>query len=91
MDQDLTIVAASQVVATELDGEFVMLDPDSGTYYGLNEVGSEVWRLVATPRRFAELVAHVRARFDVTEDACEADLHALIADLEVRRLVKVSR
>lgn len=91
MDDDTVFSVASRVVGTELDGEFVMLDPDSGNYYGLNEVGSAVWRLLATPRRLDEVVAHVCATFDVGAEGCRQDVERLLAELTERRLVTVSR
>jgi hypothetical protein len=91
MDDGAVIAVASRVVGTELDGEFVMLDPDSGTYYGLDEVGSAVWRLLASPRRLGEVVSHLCEAFDVTPDRCRADVEALVAELESRGLVTVSR
>lgn len=91
MDGDAVIAVAGQVVGTELDGEFVMLDPDSGTYYGLDEVGSAVWRFLASPRRLDEVVAHVCAGFEVTPERCRADLDRLFTELAARRLVTVSR
>lgn len=91
MDDGAVIAVASRVVGTELDGEFVMLDPDSGNYYGLNEVGSAVWRLIASPRRLDEVVAHVCATFEVAPDRCRADVEQLLAELASRQLVTVSK
>jgi hypothetical protein len=90
MDDGAVIAVASRVVGTELDGEFVMLDPDSGNYYGLNEVGSAVWRLIASPRRLDEVVAHVCATFEVAPDRCRADVEHLVSELANRQLVTVS-
>jgi hypothetical protein len=90
MDDGVVITAASQVVGTELDGEFVMLDPESGNYYGLNEVGSEVWRLLSSPRRLDEVVAHVCATFEVTPERSRADVERLVLELASRKLVTVS-
>ncbi len=91
MDEGALISVASRVVGTELDGEFVMLDPESGNYYGLNEVGSAIWRLLAAPRRLDEVVAHVCATFDVTPERCRADVEHLVNELAARRLVTVTR
>lgn len=91
MDDGAVIAVASRVVGTELDGEFVMLDPDSGNYYGLNEVGSAVWRLIASPRRLDEVVAHVCATFEVAPDRCRADVERLVSELAHRQLVTVSK
>ncbi len=90
MDDGTVIALAGQVVGAELDGEFVMLDPDSGIYYGLNEVGTAVWRFLSSPRRLDEVVAHVCEGFDVTPERCRADVDRLLAELAARRLVRVS-
>ncbi len=44
------------VVFRDLDGEAVILDLVSGTYFGLNEVGTRVWRLVDEGRDAAQIV-----------------------------------
>ncbi len=90
MDDGTVIALAGQVVGAELDGEFVMLDPDSGIYYGLNEIGTAVWRFLSSPRRLDEVVAHVCEGFDVTPERCRADVDRLLAELAARRLVRVS-
>ena len=44
------------VVFRDLDGEAVILDLVSGTYFGLNEVGTRVWRLVDEGRDPSQIV-----------------------------------
>ena len=41
------------VLEAEVDGEVVALDIEKGTCYGLNKVGSRVWRLIAALRELA--------------------------------------
>lgn len=90
LTDDSVVVASDRVMGAGLDGEYVMLDPDSGCYYGLNEVGTCVWEFVRQPRRFADAVAHVCERFDVPRDECREDLERLLADLTARGLVTVT-
>jgi hypothetical protein len=84
------VSVADRVIGAELDGEYVMLDPDSGYYYGLNEVGTVVWQFLDRPRSVADIVAHVCGRFDVGPEQCLADVTALVRELASRRLVVVS-
>ncbi|MGF1574438.1 MAG: PqqD family protein [Cyanophyceae cyanobacterium] len=47
---DSTILAASKdQVSAGMEGETVILNAELGTYFCLNDVGSRVWDLVATP------------------------------------------
>ena len=90
MQIDALITVADRVIGAELDGEYVMLDPDSGHYYGLNEVGTIVWRCLSQPRRLQDLVGHVCERFDVTPAQCLIDVSALVRELSTRGLVTVA-
>ena len=41
---DASVIAAEeQVISCELAGGAALLDLRSGTYFGLNEIGSEIW------------------------------------------------
>ena len=37
-------------VSAEIDGEVVALDVNTGICYGLDPIGSNIWRLLETPR-----------------------------------------
>lgn len=87
IDDDTMLVATDGPVATRVPGETVILDADSGRYFGLDGVGARVWELLSTPTRFADLVEAVIAEYDVERSRCESDLRALIADLSASGLV----
>lgn len=86
---DVAIVARQGVLGTGLDREYVILDPGPGMYYGLNEVGTEIWQFIQQPRRLAEIEEHVCARFEVAPEQCGTDLRNLIADLHGRGLIDI--
>lgn len=79
----------------ELDGETVLLDPDRGVYYGLNEVGTAVWRALQTesgsPRSLRDVHATVLEEYDVQAETLWADLLELVDELAERELVDVVR
>lgn len=86
---DATVVATSDTVSAEVGGERVLLNVASGTYHGMNGVGAHVYELVAEPRSVADVVAAVRAEFDVDEATADADVRAFVAELEAAGLVTV--
>ena len=59
------------------------------TYYGLDDVGAEIWRLIQTPKTVADIVAALVAMYDVDAGRCRADVINLVAALRDRRLVDV--
>lgn len=76
-------------VAVSLEGEAVILDVASGTYFGLEGVGAFVCDRLQTPTTFGELVRSVVDVYEVDEPTCKADLVTLIADLRRAGLVSV--
>jgi hypothetical protein len=82
---------AVDLAACELGGEAVLLDTDSGTYYGLNAVGTTIWRLLQQPRTIRELCQLVAAEFAVTEEQCKEDVFRFLGVLYQHRLLNVRR
>jgi hypothetical protein len=84
------VTATQNQLSSELGDEAVILNLDSGTYYGLNEVGARVWELVQQPRSFSELHQALLEEYDVHSDACKQDLVEVLLDLQRANLVEVS-
>jgi hypothetical protein len=84
-----TIVAAEDTLSTTLDGESVILHTESEQYFGFNEVGTDLWELVAEPRSIAELTEAIAADYDVTVSECRADIEAHVEAMLAEDLVRV--
>lgn len=83
-----TIVARkSGLIESEVDREIVALNIESGVCYGLNEVGSRVWGLLAKPIPISEVCAILTSEFEVERDICEAEVIDLIEHLLEEGLV----
>jgi len=76
-------------ISADLDGEAVILDLKSGTYYGLDEVGALVWSLIQEPRKVGEIRDAILETYDVAPAQCERDLLALIDELITAGLVEI--
>lgn len=84
------ISPSENVVAKNLDGEFVLLDVSSSTYFGLNPIGSRIWELISEQPRSPESVARIIAgEYDAEEAEVGADVLALAQDLLEKGLVVV--
>src|SRR5262245_3491533 len=75
------------VVFRDLEGEAVILDLASGTYFGLNAVATRVWRLLDEGRPFTAIVDAIAEEFDAVRGDVERDVAALLHDLQARRLI----
>lgn len=66
---------------TELDGELICLNLESGEYSGLSRVGQSIWEHLEQPRALDELVELVVAEYDVETDQAATDLQAFLSEL----------
>ena len=83
-----TIVARkSGLIESEVDREIVALNIESGVCYGLNEVGSRIWGLLAEPVPISEVCAILISEFEVERDTCEREVIDLIEHLLKEGLV----
>ena len=85
---DTAYVAVANLASCELGGEAVVLNLDTGIYYGLDSVGTQVWRLLQQPRSLTELRDVITDEFDVAPDQCEADLNAFLGSLSSHGLLR---
>jgi hypothetical protein len=77
------------VVFRDLDGEAVLLDLTTGTYFGLNEVGTRVWRFVHDGHDEAHIVATLAAEYDADRAVIAQDVAQLLAELRARNLILI--
>lgn len=80
---------SDQVLFQNLDGEAVLLDLASETYFGLNEVGTRIWQLIETAPPLSEVHGTLCAEFDADAARIEHDLLALVGELSKAGLVTV--
>ena len=75
------------LIDAEIDNEIVALHIASGTCYGLNPVGSRIWRLVAAPIRIGDICARLLTEYEVEPSACERQVLDLLEELRAEGLI----
>lgn len=76
------------VTTTEIEGEFFLVEPDSGEIFYLDAVTSGVWRLVETPCAEPEILQTLAAAFpDTPVERLRADVERLLAEMRQARLL----
>lgn len=86
-DPTATYIRNPDLIATDMDGDTVMMSIDRGEYYGIGGVGSRVWELLDRPVSIADIVRTVCAEFDVDEARCRDDMTAFIDELRSHQLI----
>jgi hypothetical protein len=76
------------VIAKMVGSEMVLLDYDRGVYYGLNPVGARVWQLLSDGEASDRIIELLAGEYDVARETLEADISALLRDLQAKELVE---
>jgi len=85
------IVQIEEIVASDIDGETVMMSVENGKYYGLDDIGSRIWELIERPIRISDLIDRLLERFDVDRETCEKDVLKFLNELNDDRILVVER
>lgn len=84
-----TVVVAPGLTAATLGDEAVLLDANSGRYYGLNELGSRIFELIRVPSAVTDIKSTLLEEYKVEEEKLESDLLAFLRDMEQRKLIEL--
>lgn len=78
---------STDVVFRDLDGEAVILDLASGTYFGLNPVGTRMWLLIEQHGALDDVVDALCGEYEASRETIERDLADLVTELLDKRLL----
>jgi hypothetical protein len=80
--------ASADQVSCDLSGEAAILNLKNGTYYGLDPVGANIWKLLAEPRTVASIRDTMLEMYEVDSGRCERDLLDLLGKLAQEGLIE---
>lgn len=81
-------VVSNHQISSNLSGEAVVLNLNSGVYFGLNEVGASIWNLLQQPISIGEMRDAIVEEYEVEIAQCEQDLLSLLEDLLATGLIR---
>ena len=87
---ETVIKQIEEIVASDIDGETVMMSVENGKYYGLDDTWSRIWELIERPVRVSDLIDRLLERFDVDRETCEKDVLKFLSELNDDMIVAVS-
>ena len=70
-----------------IDGETIIINVATGTYYSLDGVGSEIWRALELTASIDAIVDVLAGRYDAPRDTVAQATHALLDELQIEELV----
>ena len=86
---DQTITISKDVLAQELDGETVLLDLASESFFGLDAISTRVWALLQEGAGEPRIVDTLLEEYEVEREVLERDIRELLAGLEEAGLISI--
>ena len=83
------ISISSEVLAQEVEDETVLLDLQSESYFGLDEVGTRIWQLLQEHKQLQKVFDILLEEYDVDAKQLENDLKDLIEKLLHEELITI--
>lgn len=86
---DSQVVIAKDVVSCDLQEETAILNMKDGVYYGLDEVGTSIWKLIQKPVTIGDILKELLDTYDVDREECQSDIYDLLVEMAEKGLLEV--
>ena len=83
----LQIEICKDLVCEELDGEMVILNMQSGLYFGIDEIGSRIWKMLEEKIPPVTMIKLLLDEYEIEADLCRQQVMAFIMELEKNNLI----
>lgn len=90
IDLQSIISVRSQQISCDLGDEAVILNLDTGEYFGLDPVGAQIWSWLKDPQTVVQLRDRLVEEYRADRDEIERDLIALLEQLVGEGLIDVT-
>jgi hypothetical protein len=77
-------------VSCDLSGEAVILNLNSGMYYGLDEIGALIWAALEQPRTLQYLSETILQGYEVDKETCDSDVMAFLGNMQSAGLIEIN-
>ena len=87
MNPDTRLSIPTQVMSRLVGEETVLLDLQSGMYFGLDGVGKRIWESIGEGLTLGEATDVIMSEFEVDEATARSDVVEFVSDLVERGLL----
>src|SRR5580700_9115526 len=87
---DAAIVSRSPSILTaEVDGKIIMMSIEQGHYFGLDHIGSDIWKRIEPPCSFATLIDGLAADYEADRTTIVTDVQSLLDHMAKHDIVRL--
>lgn len=81
MDKDKKIKLLKDINVTDLDGEKVMVDFETGKYFIIKGCGNDIWDMLGNEITPNEIIDKLLSEYDVGREECEKSVMDFLAKM----------
>ncbi len=89
MHKNSIIEKSSNSIESSIDGEVVLLNLDNNEYYSMDQVGSDIWKILDEPHQLEEIISRLQEKYDVDRETCMKDITEFLKQLEEKKIIIV--
>ncbi len=87
MDKNRKIVMKKQLNVTDLAGEKVMIDFDTGKYFVIKGTGNDIWDMLQEEITPAQIIEKLLQEYDVTPEECEKSVMDFLEKMQAYQFI----
>ena len=69
-------------IFSEIEGEVVLLNIETGRYFKIDEIGSDIWEMIEEQTKVSDLCIKLSKEYEITPEECQPDVIAFLEQLE---------
>lgn len=89
MNVSLKVHIPPHVMARQVGDETVILNLESGIYFGLDSVGADIWKLFERGCTLSDTLDEMVQMYDVESEQIKNDMESLVDKLQASGLVEL--
>lgn len=82
MDKDTKIIMKKKLNITDLSGEKVMVDFETGKYFLIKGAGNDIWDMIQVETTPEEIIEKLMQEYEVSREECERSVYEFLEQLQ---------
>lgn len=82
MDKDTKIIMKKKLNITDLSGEKVMVDFETGKYFLIKGAGNDIWDMIQLETTPGEIIEKLMQEYEVSREECERSVYEFLEQLQ---------
>jgi hypothetical protein len=90
MNKETKVKLIKQIDVTDIAGDKVMIDFETGKYYMLKGTAVDIWDNIQSEITIGELFEKLMAIYDVDEETCLKGIESFLSQLESSKFISLT-